>query len=66
LETRRGGGIEPGVQDARIGAAGAEREIRLGLEYSDRDPSPRERQRHRAADDAGANHRDRRVVLSSH
>ena len=59
-----GGGVEPGVQDPRIGAAGAEREVRLGLEQRDGDPSPRERQRDRAADDAGADHRDLRRRLS--
>ena len=36
--------------------------LRLGLEQRDRDAPARERQRHRAADDSGADHRNLDVV----
>ena len=46
------------MQDARVGAAGAERQSELGLEQHDLDPAARERVRDGAADDASPDDSD--------
>ena len=50
--------VEPRVEDARVGAARAERELVLGLEHQRADPAARERVRDRHADHAAADDGD--------
>ena len=49
--------VEAGVEDPRVGAARRQPGLCLGLEQRHRDAPPRQRQRRRAADDAGADDR---------
>ena len=49
--------VEAGVEDPGVGPAGAEPGLGLRLQQRYRDPAARQRQRHRRADDAGADDR---------